>query len=51
MMLHYLITKQNRVYEGIYNKFFNKKGLFIKGSMNGAALLGLRKKYFSNDKY
>ena len=43
MMLHYLITKQNRVYEGIYNKFFNKKGLFIKGSMNGAALLGLGK--------
>ena len=43
LLMHYLITKQNRVYEGIKNKFFNKKGLLYNGSMNGAALLGLGK--------
>ena len=43
LLMHYLITKQNRVYEGIKNKFFNKKGLLYDGSMNGAALLGLGK--------
>ena len=43
LLMHYLIIKQNRVYEGIKNKFFNKKGLLYDGSMNGAALLGLGK--------
>ena len=41
MLLHYLITQQNRVYEGVCNKLFNKKGLLYNGLMNGAALLGL----------
>ena len=43
IILHYLITKQNRVYKGINNKLFNKKGLLYNGSMNGSALLGLGK--------
>ena len=43
MLLHYLITQQNRVYKGINNKLFNKKGLLYNGSMNGSALLGLGK--------
>ena len=43
MLLHYLITQQNRVYKGVNNKLFNKKGLLYNGLMNGAALLGLGK--------
>ena len=43
MLLHYLITQQNRVYKGINNKLFNKKGLLYNGSMNCSALLGLGK--------
>ena len=38
MILHYLTTQQNRVYKGINNKLFNKKGLLYNGSSNGAAL-------------
>ena len=43
LLLHYLITRQNRVYEGIQNKLFNKKGLLYDTTVNGAALLGLGK--------
>ena len=43
MLMHYLITKQNRVYEGIKNKLFNKNGLLFNTIVNGAALLGLGK--------
>ena len=43
LVLHYLITKQNRVYKGVINKLFNKKGLLYNGIMNGSALLGLGK--------
>ena len=41
MLLHYLITQQNRVYKGVNNKLFNKKGLLYNAVMNGSALLGL----------
>ena len=43
IILHNFIVQQNRVYKGINNKFFNKKGLLYNGTTNGAALLGLGK--------
>ena len=43
LVLHYLITQQNRVYKTINNKMFNKKGLSIESSSNGASLPGLGK--------
>ena len=43
MLLHYLITQQKRVYKGINNKLFNKKGVLYNASTNGSALLGLGK--------
>ena len=43
LVLHYLITQQNRVYKTIKNRMFNKKGLSIDSTMNGASLPGLGK--------
>ena len=43
LLLHYLITQQNRVYKSINNRIFNKKGLSIDSLMNGASLPGLGK--------
>ena len=43
LVMHYLITQQNRVYKTINNRMFNKKGLSIDTSMNGATLPGLGK--------
>ena len=43
IILHSLIAKQNRVFKGINNILFNKKGLLYNASMNGSALLGLGK--------
>ena len=41
LILHYILSKQSRVYKNINNKLFNKKGLLINSKMNGASLLGL----------
>ena len=43
LISHYLITQQNRVYKTITNRMFNKKGLSIDSTMNGASLPGLGK--------
>ena len=43
LVLHYIITKQNRVYKTINNRMFNKKGLSVDSIMNGASLPGLGK--------
>ena len=43
LVLHYLITQQNRVYKTIYNRMFNTKGLSIDSTMNGASLPGIGK--------
>ena len=43
LILHSLIAKQNRIYKGINNMLFTKKGEFYNGIMNGSALLGLGK--------
>jgi hypothetical protein len=43
LILHYLITNQNRIYKNINNRMFNKKGLSIDSMLNGATLPGLGK--------
>ena len=43
LVLHYLITQQNRVYKTINNRMFNKRGLSIDSTMNGASLPGIGK--------
>ena len=43
LLLHNIITQQNRVYKSINNRIFNKKGLSIDSLMNGASLPGLGK--------
>ena len=43
LVLHYLITKQNRVYKTINNRMFNKRGLSFDSTMNGASLPGIGK--------
>ena len=43
LLSHYLITQQNRVYKTITNRMFNKKGLSIDSTMNGASLPGVGK--------
>ena len=43
LILRYLISEQNRIFEKLNNRMFNKKGMSIDSMMNGASLIGLRK--------